>query len=283
MTKICFLNGELLALEAARISVLDRGFLFGDGIYEVVPVYQRRFFCRARHWRRLARNLAEINIAAKIDSLIAPAQELVERFADADSYVYIQVTRGVAATRGHAFPVVPPSPTVFMMAMARASVTAKKRSDGVACMTMEELRWRRADIKSVSLLGSVLAAQHAAAAGCEEVILLRDGRVGEAAACNVFMVHAGKLFTPPANQHVLSGITREVVIEVARQAGVEVVEREIMQAELAAAAEIWLTSSTREIIPVTQLDGAPVGAGRPGAVFAKVLAAFHQFLQDGRE
>lgn len=283
VAKTCFLNGELLPLEAARIPVLDRGFLFGDGVYEVVPVYQRRLFCRARHWRRLARNLAEIGIVAEIDSLIAPAQKLVAQFADADSCLYIQVTRGVAATRAHVFPSPPPSPTIFMMPLARVPVAAEKRRVGVACATMEELRWQRADIKSISLLGSVLAAQHAAAAGYEEVIMLRDGQVSEAAVCNVFMVHDGKLFTPLANQYILPGITREIVIELARQTGVEAVERDIMQAELAAAAEIWLTSSTREILPVTQLDGVSVGDGRPGAVFAKVLAALHQFIKNGGE
>ena len=163
----------------------------------------------------------------------------------------------------------------------RPSVAEEKRRDGVSCHTMKEFRWRRADIKAVSLLGAVLAAQQAAERGDEEVILLRDGIVGEAAVCNVFVIAGGALRTPTADERILPGITREVVLELARAENIPVSENDITRAALAAADEIWLSSSTREILPVTSLDGAPVGDGRPGAIYAAVFAAFQRFVASG--
>ena len=280
---LCFLNGEIMPLAAAKISVMDRGFLFGDGVYEVVPVYGRRLFCWRRHLRRLSENLAKIQIAADVDALTAAANSLIDSAAGEDSALYIQITRGAAAARRHVFPVPPPPPTVFMMAATLPPRAEEKYHNGVLCRTMEEFRWHRADIKSVSLLGSVLAAQFAAESGAEEVILIRDGRVGEAAACNVFIATGGMLLTPPADWRILPGISREVVIELARREGIKIQERDITRAELGAADEIWLTSSTREVMPVAVLDGAPVGAGKPGKMFAKISTAFRRFVEDGEE
>lgn len=279
----CFFNGEVVPLAEARVSPLDRGFLFGDGVYEVTPVYARKIFCRGRHFRRLARNLAEIKIPFDAESLLVPAQQLIDS-AESDSgdlILYIQITRGAPPVRRHAFPDAPTSPTVFMYVSPRAPMAEEKIRRGVSCRTMDEFRWLRADIKSVSLLGAVLAAQHAAECGDEEIILIRNGFAGEAAACNIFVVSGGTLLTPPADNRILPGISREITLELARRDGVRVAERDIPRAELAAADEIWLTSSTREILPVTTLDGAPVGDGKPGAIFAAVSAAFRKFVEDG--
>lgn len=278
----CFLNGEIMPLEAAKISVMDRGFLFGDGIYEVVPAYRRRLFCRARHFRRLARNLSEIQINTDTEALAAPADTLIQS-APENCALYIQITRGTAESRRHIFPVPPPSPTVFMMPVATPRPAAEKYRDGVSCRTAEELRWNRADIKSTSLLGSVLAAQFAAETGAEEVILIRDGKVGEAAACNVFIAAGGVLRTPPADRRILPGISREIVLELAQREKIPTEEREITRAELGAADEILITSSTREVMPVAALDGAPVGTGKPGALFAALSAAFRRFTENGEE
>ena len=280
---LCFLNGEIMPLAAAKISVMDRGFLFGDGVYEVVPAYRRRLFCWRRHMRRLAENLAKIQIAADVESLTAPANALVNGAADADSALYIQITRGAAAARRHAFPKPPPPPTVFMAAAPLPPRAAEKYQNGVSCRTMEEFRWNRADIKSVSLLGNVLAAEFAAETGNEEVILIRDGRAGEAAACNIFIAADGVLKTPPADCRIVPGNSREIGLELARRLEIKTNTGEIGAAELGAADEIWLTSSTREIMPVTALDGAPVGSGKPGKMFAAVSAAFRRFVEDGEE
>lgn len=279
----CFLNGEIMPLAAAKVSVLDRGFLFGDGVYEVIPVYARKMFCQQRHLRRLARNLAEVQIQFAPESLVAAAQQLIDSADSGELSLYIQITRGVSAARKHAFPVPPVSPTAFMFAALRPPVAAEKSRDGISCRTLDEFRWLRADIKSVSLLGAVLAAQHAVESGDDEVIFIRDGLVGEAAVCNVFVVSGGMLLTPPADHRILPGISREVVLELARRDGVRVAERDITRADLAAADEIWLTSSTREVVAVTILDGAPVGTGKPGAIFAAVSAAFRRFVKDGGE
>ena len=279
----CFLNGECMPMAAAKISPLDRGFLFGDGVYEVIPVYDRKMFCGGRHFRRLARNLAEIGIAFDAETLPAPAQKLIDAADTGDLSLYIQITRGAAAGRKHYFPVPPPSPTAFMFVSPRASVPEEKIRHGVSCRTMDEFRWLRADIKSVSLLGAVLIAQSAAENEDEELILIRDGMAGEAATCNIFAVSGETITTPPADCRILPGVTREVVAELARREGIAFCERDIPRAELAAADEIWLTSSTREVQPVTLLDGAPVGDGKPGAIFAAVFAAFRRFVKDGGE
>ncbi len=281
----CYLNGEFMPHSAAKVSVMDRGFLFGDGVYEVVPTYGRRLFCWQRHLRRLARSLGEIYLAdsLNVESLTAPAEKLIQQFDDADAMLYIQITRGVATARRHNLPQPPPPPTVFMLAMQRAAVAADKIRYGVSCRTAAETRWLRADIKSISLLGAVLAAQQAAENNNEEVILIRDGMAGEAAACNIFIVADGEIITPPADNRILAGISREITLEVARQSGFTVTVRDIPVAELVAADEIWLTSSTREVLPVTMLDGNKVGDGMPGKVFAVVAAAFRSFVESGSE
>lgn len=278
----CFLNGELMPLSEAKISPMDRGFLFGDGVYEVVPVYQRRLFCWQRHMRRLQRNLSEIGMGYSVGELQTPAQELIQEAETGDLSLYVQITRGATQKRAHAFPDPQPEPTVFMFASPRAPMSAAKLQ-GVSCQTMEEFRWLRADIKSVSLLGAVLIAQTAAQSRSEEIILIRDNCATEAAACNIFIASGETLVTPPVDHRILPGISREIVLELAQRAGIPCQERDISRAELAAANEIMITSSTREILPVIQLDGAKVHDGKPGPVFAALHSAFQKFVADGEE
>ena len=280
--KNCFLNGKIIPLSEAKISVLDRGFLFGDGVYEVIPVYLRRLFCWERHMRRLKNNLAKVKINADVQSLLSPAQTLIDSSTDESTALYIQITRGVAPIRKHAFPNPPVPPTVMMMLTAvDMQANIAKRQHGVSCRTMEEFRWRRADIKSLSLLAAVLIMQEAVDNNEEEIILIRDGYVGEAAACNVLIVADNTVITPIADERILSGISRNVILELARQENIKTVERDITSAEMAAADEIWISSSTRELLPVTTLDGAPVSDGKPGAVYHRILSAFHRFIKNG--
>ncbi|MDM5146930.1 aminotransferase class IV [Candidatus Persebacteraceae bacterium Df01] len=279
---LCYLNGEIEHLKDARVSVLDRGFLFGDGVYEVVPVYAGKPFYWERHMERLARSLKKTGIEAKTELLEQSVQELISR-ADSDYLaLYIQITRGAAATRKHFFPRPAPSPTVFMMATPLAPVAAEKIQNGVCCRSEKDFRWQRGDIKSISLLGAVLVSEEATAGGYEETIFVRDGVVTEAAACNIIVVQdKNHVVTPVADERILRGITRDVVLEIARSLDIEVVERDVTRAELAVAPEVWITSSTREVLPVTELDGVAIGSGKPGAVFQKVYAALRRHIENG--
>lgn len=269
-----YLNGDFLPLAQARVSPLDRGFLFADGVYEVAPVYGRRIFCWARHLRRLERSLRAIGLPFAVDDLTPIARELTARQSFADQSLYLQITRGTAETRSFAPPPDLPPPTVFAFCAPFAPPTALAR-EGIAAATAEDLRWRRADIKATALLGAVMATAAAKARGAAEAILLRDGFLREGASSNVFVVSAGgEIATPIADDSVLAGITREVVIEIARDLGFETRERAIPREELTAAAEVWICSSTREILPIVELDGAAVGDGCPGAAFRAVYGAF---------
>ena len=277
MTKpIAYLNGDFLPLAEARVSPLDRGFLFADGVYEVAPVYGRRLFCWSRHLRRLERSLRAVDLPFAVDDLTPIARELTARQGFADQSLYLQITRGAGATRAFA----PPpdlSPTVFAFCAPFAPPVALAQK-GIAATTIEDIRWRRADIKSVSLLGAVMAAAAAKERGAAEAILLRDGFLREGASSNVFVVCAGagggEIATPIADHSILAGITREIVIDSARRLGYAVRERAIAREELTAAAEMWICSSTREILPVVELDGNALGDGRPGAAFRAVYADF---------
>ena len=274
----CYLNGDFLPLHAARLSPLDRGFLFGDGVYEVVPVYQRQPFHWLRHKARLKQNLEKIGIAFAVDDIEQPMHRLLREHDDSEQALYIQITRGVAEQRTHK----PPkdiTPTVFMFSNPRAPVAAEKLHDGVSCVTAEDFRWRRGDIKSVSLLSAVLLAAHADAEHSDEVVLLRDGLLTEGYSCNYFVVHNGTLLSPVFNNDILPGITAQVLMEVAAATGVVVSQGDIAAGTLAAADEIWLTSSVREMMPVTRLDGKPVGNnGNVGHVFKEVHAAWQAHI-----
>jgi D-alanine transaminase len=274
-TAIAYVDGSFLPAAEAKVSVLDRGFLFADGVYEVVPAYGGKAFALKEHLARLARSLRELQIANPHAEAewIALAQQLMERNGGGDCMIYFQVTRGAPEKRAHAFPA-GAKPTVVGLCSALPAPSEATMRDGVAAITRPDIRWGRCDIKSVALLPNILATQAATEQACNEAILHRDGRVTEGASSNVFAVLGKGVVTPPKGPDILSGITREVVLEVLRAAKVPVQERRLMLNELRSADEIWLTSSTREVLPVTRLDGDPVGSRKPGPVWKKAYAAF---------
>jgi D-alanine transaminase len=274
---IVYLNGSFVPMDEARVPVLDRGFIFGDGVYEVVPVYGRHPFRIAEHLRRLQYSLDQIKLRNPYSEqewtrLIL---ELVARCPHDDQSLYLQVTRGVAK-RDHLFPK-DAVPTVFMMTNRLSTPTPEMVARGVPAITAVDNRWLRCDIKSTALLGNVLMRQLAAEAGANEAIMLRDGQLTEGSASNVFVVVRGVIVSPPKSNLILPGTTYDVVLELAQQAGMPVEVRQVSEAELRAADEIWVTSATREVLAVTALDGKPVGTGAPGAVFRRMHQLFTEF------
>jgi D-alanine transaminase len=281
---LCHLDGEFLRLCDAKVSVLDRGFIFGDGIYEVIPVYGRRLFRFEQHMARLERNLGKVRIANPHDraAWLALVRRLVAAQAAEDQLVYIQVTRGVAP-RDH---VMPPdiAPTVFAMSTPMKPPTADQRHHGVACVTARDFRWERGDIKSTSLLGNVLARQMSADHGAVETILFRDGWLTEASSSNVWIAHEGALLGPPMSEHVLQGIRVDLLVELCEEEGIACNLRPIAEADVRVADEIMLTSATKEVLPVTRLDGEPVGhgalRGKPGPIYARLHEAYQRAKAD---
>ncbi|OJA32006.1 D-amino acid aminotransferase [Burkholderia ubonensis] len=275
---------EMAPLSQARIPVLDRGFIFGDGVYEVVPVYAHDGahvpFRIAQHLARLERSLKKIGIANPHDD--AGWRALIERVVAAnagglgagDALVYIQVTRGVAK-RGHAFPA-NAVPTVFVMTSPLRVPSADERAAGVRCVTAEDRRWLHCDIKSTSLLGNVLMAQHAVEHDAFETLQLRDGNLTEGSSSNVWIVKNGELLAPPRSNRILEGIRYALLEELADECGIPFVAREISEVELCAADEIMITSATKEVLPVTALDDLPVNGGKPGPVFAALYDAYQR-------
>ncbi len=272
-----YINGNWMPLEDIRISPLDRGFLFGDGVYEVIPVYGREPFMIDRHLTRLNASLNEIGLANPMNTheWSAAIEHLISANKPDQQAVYLQVTRGVAP-RKHAFPD-GATPTVFMMSSKMES-PAKK---GIAVVTMEDRRWLNAHIKSVSLLGSVLSAQHAKKANCSETIMLRNGIVTECSASNVLIVQDGEIHSPVPDNRILGGITRQATLETAMILGITVVERDIPEADLREAEEIWITSSTRDIEYTTTLDGKSFGTEET-ELFRRVNGAFQQLKPGAR-
>ena len=281
---LCYLNGEYLPISQARVSVLDRGFIFGDGIYDVTPVYGARLFRFDEHMARLERGLAKIRITNPHtrEQWLERCRHLVAALASAtgaqDQVVYIQVTRGVAP-RDHVMPE-GITPTVFMMSNPLKGASADQRHHGVACVTARDFRWERGDIKSTSLLGNVLARQMSADHGATETIMFRDGWLTEASASNVWIVHEGALLGPPKSEHVLEGIRVELLRELCEEVGVAYNLRPISEADVLAADEVLLSSATKEVVPVTQIDGEAVGhgalRGKPGPVYARLYEAYQQ-------
>jgi D-alanine transaminase len=281
---LCYLNGEYLPLPEAKVSVLDRGFVFGDGVYEVVPVYAKKLFRFDEHMARLGRSLAKLRIGNphSRDQWLERCRKLIgslaERGGTTDQLVYLQVTRGVAP-RDH---VMPPDlePTVFMMASPMKPPSGEQRHHGVACLSARDFRWERADIKSISLLGNVLARQMSADRDAIETILFRAGHLTEASASNVWIVHEGALLGPPKSEHVLEGIRVELMKELCEECGIAYNLRPIAESEVTSADEILLSSATKEILPVTTLDGEAVGhgalRGKPGPVYARLYEAYQR-------
>lgn len=271
----CYLNGEYVALREARISPLDRGFLFGDSVYEVVPVFAGRLFLFKEHFDRLARSLREIRIENPHDNegWLAIVEQLVARNGGGDMYVYVQVSRGAEYGRNHAFPVPAVKPTVFAMSSPLPVFTEELRTTGLSAITVEDFRWGRCDIKSTALLANVLMKQQAADAGANEAIIIRDGEVLEGSSTSVFVVHGGVVATPPNSHRILPGTTRDAALAIAKERG-KVEIRKITLAELRKADEVWISAATRDVLPITRVDGAAIGSGRPGPVWSEVSQGF---------
>ncbi len=271
---IVHLNGRNLPAEEACVPVLDRGFIFGDGVYEVIPVFGGRPFRLDEHLRRLENSLAEVRIPNPHtrEEWAALIQSLIEANGGGDQSLYLQVTRGPAA-RDHALPE-NPAPTVFAMSNPLRPPAPEIIEHGIEAITLDDIRWSRCHIKAISLLPNILLRQTALDAGAAEAILIRDGYATEGAASNLFVVLDGELLTPPKGPRLLPGITRDVILELAAANGIPHREADIRREDLARASEIWVTSSTKEILPVTRLDDAPVGDGRPGPVFRKMYALY---------
>ncbi len=274
-----FLNGKFMPLEEARVPVLDRGFIFGDGVYELVPVYSRVPFRMDEHLARLERSLAAVRIRnpysrAEWRDIIL---QLIVKQPFEDQGVYFQVTRGVAR-RDHAFPK-DSAPTVFVMSNPLLCPPRELVERGASAVTALDDRWLHCDIKSISLIGNCLLRQASADAGAAETILFRDGRLTEASASNVFVVRGGVIQSPPKSNLILPGITYDVVVELAQGAGLPLEFRELTQAEVRAADEIWLTSSSKEVLAIVTLDGKPVAGGRPGPLFRRMHGLYQDFKQ----
>jgi len=272
---VAFLDGRFLPLAEARISPLDRGFLFADAVYEVLPVYGGRPFRCAEHIARLERSLGEIGMRPPHEPAgwVELFEELVARNGGGDMYIYLQVTRGADSLRNHA---IPPAlaPTVFMMAAPLPALESDLLTRGATAITLPDARWKRCDIKSTALLPNVLAKTAAAAAGAMEAILVADGRVREGASSSILVVAGGALRAPPESHAILPGTTRDLVFELAARAGIEVRIGPVSEAGLRDADEILIGFATRGILPITRLDGRPVGGGRPGPVWRRLYELF---------
>jgi len=281
MTDVVFLNGRFVPRPEATVSIDDRGFLFGDAVYEVVRVARGSFVEAERHLRRLERSLREIAIPPLRLEPLGLAKELLGRngLTQRDAVVYLQVSRG-AAQRQHAFPSPPVPPTVLMTA-APFQPRPELADRGVAVITQPDLRWSRCDIKSVNLLPNVLAAERAAEAGAFEAILLRDRVVTEATRSNVFALLGGVIRTHPTGPLILPGVTREVVLELAAEAGLSVSEEAVTSAELARADEVFVTGTTSDVMPIVSIDGRRVGSGRPGPVTTQLGQLLAQRIEAG--
>ena len=274
---IAYLNGTFLPLDQAQVSVMDRGFLFGDGIYEVIPVYNGNLFRLTHHLKRLQNSLDSVRIGNPLTDTewTEILSELVARNPSPEQAIYLQVTRGVAARRDHAFPV-DTRPTVFVMTTPPA-VRASASEAGIKAITLPDIRWQQCDIKAITLLPNVLLRQQAIEAASAEAILVKSGYITEGAASNLFQVRNGVLVTPPCGPDLLPGITRHLVLELAAANGIPFREAAITEQELEQAEEIWLTSSYREISPVTHLNDRIVGDGHPGPLWRRMIQLYQDY------
>lgn len=280
MPGVVYLNGEFLPRERATLSVDDRGFIFGDGIYEVTRVVNGRLFEADRHMRRLQYGLRGIGIDPHLtpEQIIDIHYHLIREngLTSGEGTVYLQITRG-AAPRTHYFPPASIPPTVFLSASAFTPNHAQ-REQGATAVTYPDIRWSRCDLKTVNLLGAVLAKQHAVAAGSLEAVFIRDGVITEGSHTNVFGVIDGELRTYPRSNYILPGITRDVVLELAIEEGVAVRETPIFQQEIGRLDELFVTGTTSDVTPIVQLDGRPVGSGKPGRITRLLAAALDRKL-----
>ncbi|MDE2272596.1 MAG: D-amino acid aminotransferase [Gammaproteobacteria bacterium] len=277
---LAYFNGDYPPLAEVRISPLDRGFLFGDGVYEVIPAYAGRLFHLPAHLQRLQSSLDGIRLRNphSVSDWAALLTELVQKNGGGDQALYLQVTRGADRSRDHGFPH-GIAPTVFAMCAPLAPLPAELLQHGAHVITLDDIRWRRCDIKTTALLGNVLLRQSAVDAHCQEAVLVRDGYATEGTASSLFIVQQGVILTPPKSQDLLPSITRDVILQLAQQQHMACQEARIPVAQVRKAEEIWFASSTREVYAVTGLDGRAVGDGRPGALWRRVYTLFQQHKQ----
>jgi D-alanine transaminase len=277
---ICYLNGNYLPLAEARVSPLDRAFLFADAVYEVLPVYASRPFRLREHLDRLNRSLAGIRMPPPLahGDWAKLCLELIARNSAREAYLYIQVTRGTEFGRNHAWPE-DLRPTLFAYVTALDPMSPEFLERGVAAVTAADIRWARRDIKSTALLANILLKKLSADAGAFETIMLENGELTEGSSTTVHVVKDGIIYTPPNGHNILPGTTRDVVAELAERLQLRSVSRRVTEPELRDADEIWLAFATRGVLPVTTLDGAMVGTGRPGPLFQRMSAAFADYTR----
>ncbi|WP_419596651.1 D-amino acid aminotransferase [Thiolapillus sp.] len=275
MSELIYLNGGFLPQEQAHVSVMDRGFLFGDGVYEVIPAYAGLPFRLKEHLQRLNASLEAIRMSPPLsdEQWRAVFGQLLAQRGNADQQIYLQVTRGAYGKRLHAIPE-EVTPTVMAFATDLAVRDPDLVKQGMSVITLDDIRWERCNIKAITLLANILSQQQARDESAQEAILVRDGLANEGTASNLFIVKEGLIITPPKSQHLLPGITRDLVLELAREAGLPYAEASISVAELENAEEIWITSSTKEVMPVTRLNGRPVDNGHPGPIWEKMDALY---------
>jgi len=281
---VVYLNGEYLPLEEAKVSVLDRGFLFADGVYEVIPAYGGRLLRLQEHMDRLQTNLDAIRLANPLsqEDWNNIFQTLLKENSNKDQSVYLQVTRGVAAKRNHGFPD-QVKQTVFIMVNELQPVNKEELRPGVSAITLDDIRWKACNIKSISLLGNILLRQQAHDKNAAEALLVNDGNVVEGAASNIFIVKDEVIITPPTSNCLLPGITRDLILELAEKHSFKYAVRDIAEAELVAADEIWLTSSTKEILPVIELDAKPVANGQSGPIWERMIDVYQAYKAEFRQ
>lgn len=280
MTDIVYLNGQFLPMEEARVPVLDRGFIFGDGVYEVIPAYSRHPFRLREHLIRLQQSLAGLRLdnPYTLDEWEALIIDLIARNNLHDQSVYLQVTRG-PAPRDQAFPQ-NPVPTVFLMCMELVTPPAEQIEHGAAAVSANDIRWDRCDLKVISLLPNVLLRQMSADVGAAETIMFRNGILTEGSASNIFAVENGVILTPPKDNHVLPGITYDVVLELAASNGIPVELGHFEETRIRRADELWCTSSTKEILAIVELDGQPVGNGKPGPIYRRMYQLYQAYKNE---
>jgi D-alanine transaminase len=282
MSQTVYLNGKFLPIEQAHVPVLDRGFIFGDGVYEVIPVYSGFPFRLREHLKRLDQSLSAIRIPNPhdlptwenlINQIIKPNMACSADYQDIS--LYLQVTRG-PAPRDHAFPK-DIEPTVFMMCSPLVPPSKALCESGAAAISANDFRWDRCDIKATSLLPNVLLRQAAVDAGAIETVLFRDGILTEGAVSNIFAVENGKILAPPKDNHMLPGITYDLILELAAANNIPVEIGYFDEARIRAADELWTTSSAREILSITTLDGEPIGHGKPGPLFWRMYGIYQEY------
>ncbi len=278
-----YLNDHFMPLDKAHVSVMDRGFLFADGVYEVIPVYAGKLFRLEKHLDRLQRSLDGLHITYKIDREFwaKTLKQLVVYNSDlgADQSIYLQISRGVADPRAHVFPDSSTTPTIFCRCNKFTPKTIETLREGLNVITHQDIRWEYCYIKSVALLPNVLLSEDAKKAGAQEAILFRGDRLTEGASSNVFLVKNSMLYTPPLSQQILGGITRDLILELAKTHKLACEETELTKTDLQQADEVWISSSTREVVPVLNCDGQAIGNGKAGPVWEQMINWYRSYKQ----